>query len=192
MWRRKCKQWNVVVALALAALLSGGCQSPTDPEDVIGVDDFVEASSSPDPATADASSGRTYRVVRGNNQPDEILEFDWKTTFTVTVRLNDTAADADLDLAFPVDITAATVKVQQATGGIVSPPTGGSLEYQDYVIAQTSGNRYAAANSAHSITFDIWYDLPNLRKEALVTVTIGLKDTDGRTFTKTFDVRVSP
>ncbi len=125
------------------SLLSGGCQSPTDPDDVIGVDDFVDASSSPDPATADASSGRTYRVVRGNNQPDEILEFDWKTSFTVTIRLNDTANDSDLDLAFPVDITAATVKVQQATGGIVSPPTGGELEYQDYVIAQTSGNRYA-------------------------------------------------
>ena len=192
MWRRECKQWNGAAVLALASVLVGGCQSPTDPDDVIGVDDFVEASASPDPASADASSGRTYRVVRGNNQPDEILEFDWKTTFTVTIRLNNTAADADLDLAFPVDITAATVKVQQATGGIVSPPTGGSIEYQDYVIAQTSGNRYASANSAHSITFDIWYDLPNLRKEALITVTIGLKDTDGRTFTKTFDVRVSP
>ena len=93
---------------------------------------------SPDPATADASTGRTYRVVRGNNQPDEILEFDWKTTFTVTVRLNDKASDSDLDLAFPVDITAATVKVNQATGGILSPPTGGSTEHQDYVIAQTS------------------------------------------------------
>ena len=86
--------------------------------------------------------GRTYRVVRGNNQPDEILEFDWRTIFTVTVRLNDKAGDSDLDLAFPVDITAATVKVKQATGGILSPPTGGDAEHQDYVIAQTSGNRY--------------------------------------------------
>jgi hypothetical protein len=192
MWRRKCKQWNVVVALALASLLSGGCQSPTDPDDVIGVDDFVEASSSPDPATADASSGRTYRVVRGNNQPDEILEFDWKTTFTVTIRLNDMANDSDLDLAFPTDITAATVNVQQATGGIVSPPTAGGAVYQDYVISQTSGNRYNSAPSSHTITFDVWYDNPNLRKEALITVTVGLKDSDGMTFSKTYDVRVSP
>jgi hypothetical protein len=189
MLRQKCGGAAVLVA---ASVLLVGCQSPTDPDDTLGVDDFVEASVSPDPATAAASTGRTYRVVRGNNQPDEILEFDWKTTFTVTVRLNDKAADSDLDLAFPVDITAATVKVQQATGGIVSPPTGGDTEHQDYVIAQTSGNRYTGASTSNSITFDIWYDLPNLRKEALVTVTIGLKDTDGRTFTKTFDVRVAP
>jgi hypothetical protein len=178
--------------LVAASLLVGGCQSPTDPDDTIVVDDFVEASVSPDPATADASTGRTYRVVRGNNQPDEIMEFDWRAIFTVTIRLNDKASDSDLDLAFPVDITAATIKVQQATGGIVSPPTGGDVERQDYVIAQTTGNRYGGANTSNSITFDIWYDLPNLRKEALITITVALKDADGRTFSKNYDVRVSP
>jgi hypothetical protein len=189
MLRQKC---NGVAVLAAASLLLGGCQSPTDPDDTIVVDDFVEASVAPDPASADGSTGRTYRVVRGNNQPDEILEFDWRTIFTVTIRLNATAADSDLDLAFPVDITAATVKVNQATGGILSPPTGGDTEHQDYVIAQTSGNRYAGANTSNSITFDVWYDLPNLRKEALIAVTIALKDADGRTFTKNYDVRVAP
>jgi hypothetical protein len=34
--------------------------------------------------------------------------------------------------------------------------------------------------------------VPNLRKEALITVTIALKDTDGGTFTKNYDVRVAP
>jgi hypothetical protein len=189
MLRQKC---SGAVVLAAATLLMSGCQSPTDPDDAIVVDDFVEASVSPDPATAEVSTGRTYRVVRGNNQPDEILEFDWRTIFTVTIRLNDKANDSDLDLAFPVDITAATVKIQQATGGIVSPPTGGDVEHQDYVIAQTSGNRYSGANTSNNITFDLWYDLPNLRKEALVTVTIALKDTDGRTFNKIYDVRVAP
>lgn len=192
MWKQQYKRGTRAAVLVAASLLLGGCQSPTDPDDTLNVDDFVDASVSPDPATADTSTGRTYRVVRGNNQPDEILEFDWKTRFAVTIRLNEKASDSDLDLAFPVDITAATVKVNQATGGILSPPTGGDTEHQDYVIAETTGNRYSGANTSNSITFDIWYDLPNLRKEALITVTIALKDTDGRTFSKNYDVRVSP
>jgi hypothetical protein len=180
------------VGLLAAMSLLSGCQSPTDPDDVIGVDDFVEASASPDPATADSSSGRTYRVVRGNNQPDDILEYDWKTTFTVTVRINDKAADEDLSLEFPLDITSATVKAQQASGGIVTPPTGGETEHTDFTIANTSGSQFGAINTSNTITFDVWYDLPNLRKEALMTVTIAMKDADGRTFTKIKDVRVAP
>jgi hypothetical protein len=190
MLRQKCGGAAVLVA---ASVLLGGCQSPTDPDDIIGVDDFVEASVAPDPASAaESTDGKTYRVVRGNNQPDDILLFDWKTSFAVTIRLNDNANDSDLDLAFPVDITSATVKVQQATGGIISPPTGGDVEHQDYIISQTTGNRFSAASTSNSMTFDIWYDLPNLRKEAIVTVAVSLKDSESRTFTKTLDVRVSP
>lgn len=178
--------------LCAGALLVGGCQSPTDPDDVIGVDDFVDATTSPDPANADVSTdGKTYRVVRGNNQPDEILTFDWKTSFSVTVRLNDEANNEDLDLDWPVDLIAATIKVQQATGGIISPPTG-DVEHQDYIISQTTGNRFVSANTQNTMTFDIWYDLPNLRKEAIVTVTLSLKDSENAAFTKTLDVRISP
>ena len=179
--------------LCAGGLLLGGCQSPTDPDDIIGVNDFVEGTVNPDPASADASTdGKTYRVVRGNNQPDDILAFDWKTSFSVTIRLNDMANDKDLDLDFPVDITAATVKVQQATGGIVSPPTGSDVEHQDYIISQTTGNRFVSANTQNTMTFDIWYDLPNLRKEAIVTVTVSLKDDGGAIFSKTLDVRIAP
>jgi hypothetical protein len=175
-----------------AAMTLAACQSPTDPDDVIGVDDFVETSVSPDPAEASPSSGRTYRVVRGNNQPDEILEYDWKSTFTITVRINNTATDEDLDLEFPLDITSATVKAQQASGGIVTPPSGGEVEHTDFTIAQTTGSRFAAANTSNSLTFDVWYDFPNLKREALMTLTIAMKDADGRTFTKVHEVRVSP
>jgi len=177
--------------LAVIAIL-GGCQSPTDPDDVIEVDDFVDAAASPDPATADASSGRTYRVVRGNNQPDDILEYDWKSTFTVTIRINEKAQDEDLGLEFPLDITSATVKAQQASGGIVTPPTGGEVEHSDFTIVETSGSRFGAINTSHTVTFDVWYDLPNLRKEALMTVTVALKDAEGRTFSKIKEVRVAP
>jgi hypothetical protein len=96
---------------------------------------------SPNPAQGVASDGRTYRVVRGNNQPDEILAFDWRTAFTLTVTLNQNATDSDLDLTFPVDITAAAAKVQQGSGGIVSPPTGTETEHYESILTQASSNR---------------------------------------------------
>lgn len=179
-------------AAVLAAAMMVACQSTTDPDEVLDVDDFVDVTVSPNPAQAGGADGRTYRVVRGNNQPDEILTFDWKTSFTLTVTLNQNATDGDLDLAFPVDITAATAKVQQASGGIVSPPTGSEVEHYESVLAQASSNRFAGANSSNTMTFDVWYDLPSLRREALITVSLAFRDDDGTTFTRNVEVRVAP
>ena len=36
-------------------------------------------------------------MVRGNDQPDEILEFDWHAGFSLTVRLNNNATSDDID-----------------------------------------------------------------------------------------------
>lgn len=181
-----------VVVLTIATFpFSSGCQSPTDPDDTVDVDDFLEISVSPNPATADPSTdGKTYRVVRGNNQPDEILAYDWKTAFVLSVTLNDKADDDDL-LEFPVDVTTVTVQVKQASGGIVTPPSGGEVEYYQSV-TQASSNRFGGVNATNSIAFDVWYDLPSLRKEALVTVALAFKDNDGKTFSKNYDVRVAP
>jgi hypothetical protein len=169
-----------------------GCQSPTDPDDTPSVDDFLEATATPSPATANASTdGRTYRVVRGNNQPDDILVYDWKTSFSITVRLNDKADDEDY-LTFPVDLTSATITVKQSSGGIVTPPGGGEVEHSDYVVTGTTSNRFGAINTSNTLSFDVWYDLPSLRKEALISISLSFKDTDGVTFSKTIDVNVSP
>jgi hypothetical protein len=182
---------NGVLAL-LAALFLIGCQEPTEDES-FDVDDFVDTSVTPNPAVADASTGKTYRVVRGNNQPDEILEYDWKTTFTVAVTLNGNATDTDgADLEFPVTLTSASVKVQQASGGIVNPPTGGETEHYESVIVQATANEFPGVNSSINTTFDVWYDLPSLRKEALATVTLSFQDNEGKTFTKLVDVKVAP
>jgi hypothetical protein len=182
-----------VGACALGALLFvNGCQKPTE-DSSFDVDDFVDTSVNPNPAIADASTGKTYRVVRGNNQPDEILDYDWKTNFTVTVTLNTHATDSDgANLNFPVTLNSASVKIQQASGGIVNPPTGGETEHYESVIAQASGNEFGAVNSSISTTFDVWYDLPSLRKEALASVTFTFQDNDGTTFTKVVDVKVAP
>jgi hypothetical protein len=182
---------NGVLAL-LAVVFLVGCQEPTEDES-LDVDDFVDTSVNPNPATADASSGKTYRVVRGNNQPDEILEYDWKTTFTVSVTLNGNSTDSDgADLEFPVTLSSASVQVKQASGGIVNPPTGGETEHYESVIVQTSANEFPDVNSSISTTFDVWYDLPSLRKEALATVTLSFQDNNGKTFTKLVDVRIAP
>jgi hypothetical protein len=179
-------------AVALGfAIVAAACQSPTDPDDTLQVDDFLEISVIPNPAIASESTdGKTYRVVRGNNQPDDILTYDWKTAFTLSATLNSQADDEDA-LEFPVDITSVTVQVKQASGGIVTPPSGGEVEYFTYV-TQASSNRYTAIDQTITIAFDVWYDLPSLRREALVQVTLGFKDNDDATFSKTYDVRVAP
>jgi hypothetical protein len=180
-------------ALALAAALwMAGCQSPTDPDEQLDVDDFVVASATPDPVNAETSTGRTYRVVRGNNQPDEILEYDWRTAFNVSVSLNNNATSEDVDLNFPVDLTSVSVKVQQASGGIVNPPTGGDVERYESVTSQVSGNRFGGVNETLTMVLDVWYDLPSLRREALITVTLNFRDDDGVAFAKDVQVRVAP
>jgi hypothetical protein len=178
--------------LILAVFPFYGCQSPTSSSSSVRVDDYLITSASPDPATAEESHGKTYRVVRGNNQPDDILEFDWKTSFTITVTLNDRSDDKDVGLTFPVDLTAVTVKVQQASGGIVTPPSGGDVEHSDYVVTQSSGNRFNAVGNTITMSFDVWYDLPNLRKEALISVALAMADKEGLTTGKTVNVRVAP
>jgi hypothetical protein len=181
----------IIVTLS-TALFGAGCQSPTNPDDTIGVDDFVDGSITPDPVNAiDSPDGKSYRVAR-NNEPDEIRLYDWKATFSASIRLNDTANDKDLDLAFPVKIVSIGVTVQQASGGIVTPPTGSDTVHSEYVVRDSTGSSFAGANTANSCGVDVWYDLPSLRKEALITVAVGLVDDDGRTFTKTIDVKVNP
>lgn len=181
---------TTLMCLALLMIVVG-CQSPTDPDNTLEVDDFLDMSVTPNPATADASTdGRTYRVVRGNNQPDDVLAYDWLTTFTVTATLNGKADDKDA-LEFPVDVTSITLVVKQASGGIVTAPAGGDTEHF-YYVTEASTNRFAAANSSVNVKFDAWYDLPSLRKEALITVSLAFKDNDGTTFTKSYDVRVAP
>ncbi len=75
-----------MVAICAAAVLSG-CQSPTDPDDTIAVDDFVEASQVPDPAEANVGDGRTYEKAQAE-LPSLFLPYDWKVRFGVTLLVN--------------------------------------------------------------------------------------------------------
>jgi hypothetical protein len=176
------------VTVLLAGLVLVACQSPTDPDEVT---DFIDVTVTPSPASAGGPTGRTYKVEGDGDDPDEIREYDWRTAFNVSVRLTADAQAENVNLDFPVDITAATVKVQQASGGIVTPPTGGEIERYDFVIAQSTGNRFVGVDNSIDMTFEVWYDLPSLRKEALVSVTLSFKDEAGATFTEVVPVQVA-
>lgn len=180
-------------ALVSAALASSACQSPTSASDTVSVDDYVTSVTTPSTASAvEATDGRTYRVVRGNNQPDEVLAFKYTTTFAITLTVTSTATDKSVGLSFPMTITSASGKVQQASAGIVTPPTGGEVEHYESVILATSNSTVSSANGSATITFQVWYTLPNARKEALITENISFRDADGTTFAKSVDVVVAP
>jgi hypothetical protein len=188
MFRRAMWAWMLTTVIAGA-----GCQHPTDPDDVVNYDEILDVTASPAPIVADvATSGRTYRVVRGNNQPDDILPYDWHAVFATTLTFNSKASDRDLDVDFPVRITATSVTVKQASGGIVTPPSGSETEKSEFVIVGVTSNQFSAISVPTTTTFEIWYDLPSLRKEAVVTVTFTLTDNDGTTFQKVEDITVAP
>ena len=177
---------RLLLVLACASLAS--CQSPSDPNETV---DLLDVTVTPDPSTANGPSGRFY-TIEHDEEPDEVREYDWHTTFTITVQLTQDAANENVGLDLPLDVTSATVVVQQASGGIVTPPTGGQTEKYEFVIAQSSSNRFTAIGGTVTMTFDVWYDLPNLRKEALVNVTLGFRDDDTFSFTEVVPVKVGP
>ena len=182
-----------LLSLLSFAIALSACQSPTNASNTVGYDDAIDVTTAPNPIGADASTnGRTYRIVRGNNQPDEIAPYDWHAVFTSTISFNSTASDKDVDVAFPVRLSAATLVVKQASGGILTPPTGTDKEYFEFVTLNASGNQFASIGSPVTMTFEIWYDLPSLRKEAVVSVTLAFVDDNGATFQKVQDINVAP
>jgi hypothetical protein len=170
----------------LATGLSWACQSPTS---TTPTTDFIVATASPNPATANGPTGRFYTFVSTNNQPSEQREYDWRANFTIAVTLN--SPDKNVNVTFPVKITSATVKVQQASGGIITPPTGSDVEHYEFEFT-TSTNTFAGAGSTGNMNFNVWYDLPNLKREGLATVSLVFTDNVGASFSKSVEVPLAP
>lgn len=190
---RSSRSAALVLVGAIAGLSVAGCQNPADPGTTVNYSEALDITVDPDPIVADgATGGKLYRVVRGNNQPDEMLAYDWHAAFSSKLSLNDKATDEDLDLDFPVRITGATLTVKQATGGIITPPSGSDTEKFEYVPLTASSNQFAAINSPITLTFEVWYDLPSLRKESVVTLTYAFVDNDGTSFQRIVDFKVAP
>jgi hypothetical protein len=165
---------SAAAALAASCWLAA-CDAPTTATSL-----SASAKASPYPTTAAPSTGVTYTVTNADDTVST-YEYDWRTSFEVQiVEIGGTA----------LNITAVNLAVQQASGGIVITPSGGDREYYRFN-SSASGNRLAAHGSS-SIGFDVWYDLPNGGKEALITVSLSFRDDDGNTYSTTVQELVSP
>ena len=177
-----------VAPMVLAACALGACQSPT----TATTSDFIVATTSPDPAqAAGPGTGKFYKILGDATHADQILEYDWVTQFNMSVTLTQDATNSNVGVKFPVTLTALTIKVQQASGGIVTPPTGSDVEHYEF-LTSASSNTFAGANSSVNIGFTVWYDLPSLRKESLITVSMTFSDANNATFSKSVSVKVAP
>jgi hypothetical protein len=133
----------------------------------------------PATATAVESTGVTYLIVGDATHDDRTVTYPWKTSFTVTI--TETAGVGR-------NVAGITCTVQQATGGIVITPTGGDKEYYK-CDPHASGNRIEPKGSV-SVSFDVWYDLPNKGREALVTATFSFLDDNSQSFSEATSVKV--
>jgi hypothetical protein len=178
---------------AIAGISGAACQNPNSPTDTTNYNEALDITVTPDPIEADTSTGgKLYRVVRGNNQPDEMLPYDWHAVFSSTLVLNDNANKEELNIDFPVRVTGATVTVKQATGGIITPPSGTEKEAFEYVPLGASGNQFPGIANPITLSFEVWYDLPSLRKECVVTLAYSFVDNDGTGFSRSVDFKVAP
>jgi hypothetical protein len=165
----------LVVAAALAAALSA-CSAPTSSSSL-----EVTLTNTPDPAVPTAASGVSYTIKGDDTHPDQVVAYPWRTTFSVNIQ--ETGGKS-------LDITAVNLNVKQASGGIVITPSGGATEYYQFN-SSASGNHVNAHGSA-AVGFEVYYDLPNKGREALVTVTIGFVDADSNSYSRTLGVKVAP
>ena len=139
----------------LAAALLGGCSSPTESN---SVDFDVTLTASADPASRDSVDGRP---VQGDERGRHRL--------LLQLRLQDVfQRDGQDNAGMALDITAMNLTVQQATGGIVITPSGGDQVY--FKFNSSAVTNHVNKNGSADVGFDVWYDLPNGGKEALITV----------------------
>ena len=107
MIRRCSTRAAIVLVGVMTGLSAAACQNPNEPSDTIDYSEALEITVDPNPIVADgATGGKLYRVVRGNNQPDEMLPYDWHAVFSSTLLLNSNANSEDLDLDFPFALRA--------------------------------------------------------------------------------------
>ena len=156
-----------------------GCSAPTS-----STPEFdVTFTSAPDPAVATPSSGVQYRVTNADSTVS-FYEYDNRVSFEVNIKENTGLA---------LGITSINLTVQQAAGGIVVTPSGGDQVY--FKFSSSAATNHINANGSASVGFDVWYDLPNQGKEALITVGFTFeaeKDDNTYTYSDTAKVKVAP
>jgi hypothetical protein len=97
-------------------------------------------------------------------------------------------------LSLPIRSRRTARPAERPTGsaGIITPPSGGDTEKFEYIPLSATSNQFGAVNSPITLTFEVWYDLPSLRKESVVTLSYSLVDNDGTSFQRVVDFKVAP
>ena len=171
-------RWISRVVLAAGALSLAACQSPT----TASSSSSVTMTFSPDPVSASPSSGVSY-TIKNANKPDETHEYQYMTTFAATLKNADKTG---------MTISALSISVQQASGGIVVVSTTGDAEH--YTFSSTpDSNKVAANGGTETSQFTVWYSLPSQGHEALITINYSLSmDDDSGSFASSGSVHVAP
>jgi hypothetical protein len=154
------QRFSRAVGVLLGVLGWAACSSPTSPTTLTAT-----LTATPNPSTATAAQGVSYTIVGDATHADVTKEYPFTTSFLV---------DIEETGGIALNITAVNLKVQQASGGIVIAPSGGQVEHFQFN-SSASGNLLPAKGHA-SVGFQVWYDLPNQGKEALVTVSLSFQE----------------
>ena len=172
----------LIAAYAVVGLLA--CSSPTSPT---GTSAVVNLTATPNPAVAQPSSGVFYILQGDATHPDQTLQYPFQASFNLNIA--ETGGEA-------VNITSISMKVQQASGGIITPPTNGQVEHYQF-ISSASSNTLPAKGQVN-VGFQVWYALPNQGRECVATVTVNFLDQKGTpndtsddvSFSQSLDVQV--
>jgi len=156
------KTMTTAILASLAAWLAG-CSSPTD-----ATSTAAEVTLSASPANAQPSSGRFYIVQGDVNNPDQTLQYPFQTSFSVSLAESGGTT---------VDIISINLKIQQATNGIITPPTNGQVEYYEFLSSASASQ--LPGNGQGTVGFQAWFALPNKGRECVATVTLSFVDRKG-------------
>ena len=76
----------------------------------------------------------------------------------------------------------------------MTPPTTGEVEHFESVLLSSSASTISAVNGGITMVFQVWYSLPNGSREARITETIAMKDSNSsaKTFSKNVYTNVAP
>ena len=174
------KAYCVLAPIAALSMIACGEDSPTAPTPTttttVTTGETVTLLAAPDPAIAEPSAGVTYI------ENDQALEFQWKTTFAIIVRLNEGQV--------ATNVNSLSIVLQQASGGIlIAPVTGETVRFR--FDTRVPGNRLEPAGEI-VVEFDLFYTLPNQGKEALITVNLVLVNDSSVTTAENIQLRVAP
>ena len=166
---------TATVILLLSVLWLSGCDKTTSTTSSAATFAVVPAT-----ATAVESSGKTFTILGDSTHPDRIITYPWQTSFTVSITET---------VGIGRKITGISIRVQQASNGVIVTPTGTDLEHYDY-LSQVSNN-YIAGKGTGTVAFGpVWYWLPNGGREAVVTMTFSFLDDNDSSFSESTTVSV--